>query len=45
VKKVDAVALNAWVEGLIDKQKVIAVQAKGDHFTFAPLIKASDFRL
>jgi sulfhydrogenase subunit beta (sulfur reductase) len=45
MKKVDVGALNAWVEGLIKKQKVIAVQAKGDRFTFAPLIKAADLRL
>ena len=45
MKKIDVGALNAWVEGLIKRQKVIAVQAQGDHFTFAPLTKASDLRL
>ena len=44
-KKVDSGTLNAWIEGIIGKQKVIGVQAQGDRFIFAPLIKAADLRL
>ena len=45
MKLVDLAALNAWVDGLITKQKVIGVQARNDHFAFGPLVKAGDLRL
>ena len=45
MKKVDLATLNAWVASLIKQQKVIGVQAKGDHFSFGPLVKAEDLRL
>ena len=45
MKKVDLATLNAWVASLIKQQKVIGVQAKGDHFNFGPLVKAEDLRL
>jgi len=44
-KKIDTKTLDSWVNGLIAQQKVIGVQAKGDRFTFAPLINAEDLRL
>ena len=45
MRKIDIGALNTWVNGFADKQKVIGVQAKGDRFAFAPLMKAADLRL
>jgi ferredoxin len=44
-RKIDPKALDTWVDGLIAKQKVIGVQARGDRFAFAPLVKAEDLRL
>ncbi|MFC1999554.1 4Fe-4S dicluster domain-containing protein [Chloroflexota bacterium] len=45
MKLVNTAALNGWVEGLIERQKVIGVQAKGDHFNFGLLKKATNLRL
>jgi ferredoxin len=45
VKKVDVGILNTWVDGLIEKLKVVGVQAKSDRFAFGPLSKAADLRL
>jgi sulfhydrogenase subunit beta (sulfur reductase) len=45
IKKVDLASLDKWVDGLIKKQKVIGVQAKGERFAFGPLTKAADLRL
>lgn len=45
VKKLDQTALNSWVDGLIAKQKVIGVKAKGDRFAYGPLCCASELRL
>jgi len=38
-------ALQAWVERLIAKQRVIGVQAKDDHFVYDDLKRAGDLRL
>jgi NAD-dependent dihydropyrimidine dehydrogenase PreA subunit len=45
VKKLDADALDAWVDTCVNKQRVYGVQAQGDHFAFAPLERATDLRL
>jgi len=45
VKRINATSLTEWVEGLLEKQKVIGVQAKGDRFVFGPLARATDLRL
>jgi ferredoxin len=45
IKKIDLGTLNEWVEGLIGRFNVVGVQAKGDHFVFAPLMKAAGLRL
>jgi len=45
IKRIDARTLNVWVDSFAEKQKVIGVQAKGDYFAFAPLMKAIDLRL
>jgi sulfhydrogenase subunit beta (sulfur reductase) len=45
VKKIAKGDFAAFVDGVIKKQKVIAVQAKGDRFDFAPLESAKDLRL
>ena len=45
IKKINMDTLNSWVDSIIEKQKVIGVQARGDHFAFAPLSKAADLRL
>ena len=45
VKKIDSMTLNTWVDGLIEKQKVIGVQERSERFVFAPLSKAADLRL
>ncbi|MFC1965019.1 4Fe-4S dicluster domain-containing protein [Chloroflexota bacterium] len=45
MKRVDLAALNAWVDSLITKQRVIGVRARGDHFAFGPLTKSEDLRL
>jgi len=45
IKKVDLATLGTWVDGLVGKQKVIGIQAKGDRFVFSPLAKGADLRL
>ncbi len=45
IKKLDAEALNQWVDGIIQIHKVHGVQAVGDRFAFGPLLKAADLRL
>jgi ferredoxin len=45
IKKINIDTLNSWVDGIIEKQKVIGVQARGDHYAFEPLNKAADLRL
>jgi ferredoxin len=45
LKKLNAAALNAWVDGLIGSRRVVAPQADGERFAFAPLRRASDLRL
>ncbi|HOW98249.1 MAG TPA: 4Fe-4S dicluster domain-containing protein [Kiritimatiellia bacterium] len=45
IKKIGPAALERWVDGLIGRQTVIGVQAKGDKFAFAPLAKTSALRL
>ncbi|MEE8374383.1 MAG: 4Fe-4S dicluster domain-containing protein [Dehalococcoidia bacterium] len=45
IKKIDVETLNAWVDGLIQKQKVVGIQAKSDRFAFGPLSKAAELRL
>ena len=37
IKNVDPATLAKWVDGILLKQKVIGIQAKGDKFAFAPL--------
>ncbi|MBI3986473.1 MAG: 4Fe-4S dicluster domain-containing protein [Lentisphaerae bacterium] len=44
-KKLCLNAMQAWVESLIGKCRVIGVQAKGERFVFAPLTRARDLRL
>ena len=45
IKKIAKGDFAGFVDGVIKKQKVIAVQAKGDRFDFAPLESAKDLRL
>lgn len=45
IKKLQPAALDRWVDGLLQKQKVIGIQARGDRFAFAPLARAADLRL
>lgn len=45
IKKTGAAALDAWVDALVEKRRVIGVQAKGDRFAFAPLTSSADLRL
>lgn len=45
LRRADAEALNLWVESLIGRSIVVGVQAKQDHFVFAPLLHATDLRL
>lgn len=45
IKKIGPAALERWVDGLIGRQQVIGVQAKGDKFAFAPLTAAASLRL
>jgi ferredoxin len=45
IKKIDLRALNEWVEGLVEKQKIIGAQTSGHRFVFGPLMKAADLRL
>ncbi|MFC1965658.1 4Fe-4S dicluster domain-containing protein [Chloroflexota bacterium] len=43
--KINAATLSSWIDSLIEKQKVIGVQAQGDRFAFGPLARAADLRL
>ena len=45
IKKINITRLNEWVDDLINKQKVIGVQAKSDKFVFNQLAKAANLRL
>ena len=45
VKKIAKNEFAEFVDALIQKEKVIGVQAKGDRFDFAPLESAGDLRL
>jgi sulfhydrogenase subunit beta (sulfur reductase) len=45
IKKVDPAAFSRWVDGIIQKQKVFGIQARGDRFAFDALAKAADLRL
>ena len=45
IKKLDKTAFDKWVESCIKKQRVYGVQAKQEHFVFAPLVNADDLRL
>ncbi|HPF99997.1 MAG TPA: 4Fe-4S dicluster domain-containing protein [Kiritimatiellia bacterium] len=45
IKKLQPQALAKWVGGILQKQKVQGIQAKGDRFAFAPLARAEDLRL
>jgi len=45
IKKLDQAALDRWVDGLIEKQKVVGVKAKGDRFAFGELTSSSELRL
>jgi len=45
IKKLSPAAFDAWVDGLVGKQRVIGVQADGDRFSFLPLARAADLRL
>ncbi|UCC59412.1 MAG: 4Fe-4S dicluster domain-containing protein [Dehalococcoidia bacterium] len=45
IKKINIDTLNSWVDGIIEKQKVIGVQARGDRYAFGQLNKAADLRL
>jgi len=45
ITKLSEAALRNWVDGLIDKQQVIGVKAKGDRFVFGPLDAAAELRL
>ncbi len=44
-KKLNQAALESWVTSMIAAQRVFAVQAKEERFTFAPLSQAQDLRL
>jgi ferredoxin len=45
IKRIDLGTLNEWVEGLIEKQEIIGVQANDHRFIFGTLTKAADLRL
>jgi sulfhydrogenase subunit beta (sulfur reductase) len=45
IKKLDKATFDKWVEACIEKQPVYGVQAKGDRFAFASLVRAADLRL
>jgi len=45
LKKMSDAALNAWVDGLVARTRVIGIQTKDDRFDFRPLRRASDLRL
>lgn len=45
INKMDKTTLDSWVNALINTQKVIGVQTKGERFVFDYLDKASNLRL
>ena len=45
IKKTGTAQLGEWIDGLIEKQKVIGVQARNDRFSFSPLTKSANLRL
>lgn len=45
IKKTNQESLDAWVNGLIRKQRVYGVQANGDRYAFAPLTDARLLKL
>ena len=45
VRMLDQQSLNAWVDALIARSRVVGVQAKGDRFAFDDLSAATDLRL
>jgi len=45
IKKLDQAALDRWVDGLIETQKVVGVKEKGDRFAFEELMSSNELRL
>ena len=45
IKKLEPAALNRWVDGMLKKQKVFGIQARGDRFVFDQLDQADQLRL
>ncbi|MBN2491280.1 MAG: 4Fe-4S dicluster domain-containing protein [Planctomycetes bacterium] len=45
VRVVPRAALDAWVNDLVQRQKVYGVQLKEERFAFGPLVRAADLRL
>lgn len=45
IQKISHAALTEWVDRIIPAQPVVGIQAKGNHFDFAPLCRARDLRL
>ena len=45
IKKTSAATLDAWVDALVEKRRVIGVQARSDRFAFAPLTSSADLCL
>jgi len=45
VKKLDQAALDAWVDRLVEKQKVYGAKADGERFVFGPLASSAELRL
>ncbi len=45
IKKLDQAALDRWVDGLIERKKVVGAAQRGDHFSFGELTSASELRL
>ena len=45
IRMLDRESLHSWTEALIARGRVVGVQARGDHFVFDELTRASDLRL
>ena len=45
IKKTGAASLDVWIDGLVERGRVIGIQARGDRFAFGPLARAADLRL
>lgn len=45
IKKLNPGSFNSWVSACIQEHRVFGVQARGDHFSFAPLEQAENLRL